>query len=168
MIVVCSDTHARSDPGLTDHLRADLAEASLVLHTGDFTTEAVLESFHEFGECHAVHGNADDAAVRDRLPETRTLEYGGARIALTHRRDGGATGLAMFGRARDADLVLSGHTHRPTVADAGELTLVNPGSHAQPRGNRPGYATLSPTDGGLDGRLLEPDGTVIETFELRP
>jgi hypothetical protein len=43
---------------------------------------------------------------------------------------------------------------------------LNPGSHADPRGNRPGHAELVPADGGLDGRIRQPDGTTVEAFRI--
>ena len=169
MIVVCSDTHSGTGHELTAHMADAVREADLVLHAGDFTSAAALDAFREESDrLHAVHGNADSAAVRERLPPARTVTAGDLRVALTHRRDGGATGLAMFGRSRGADLVISGHSHRPSVTRADDVTLLNPGSHADPRGNRPGYAELERRDGGVGGRLLEPDGTVVERFEVDP
>lgn len=162
MLVVCSDTHCRDDPSLSDQLAADIAAADAVCHAGDFTTEAVLNQFQTAADrLYAVHGNADTAAVRDRLPEARTLTYKGTTIALTHRQAGGATGLALFGRSRDASLVISGHTHAPSVTAADGVTLLNPGSHAEPRGNRAGYAVVTPSESGLTVELREPDGTVV-------
>lgn len=67
----------------------------------------------------------------------------------------------MFGRSRDADVVISGHTHRPTLVETDDVVLLNPGSHAQPRGNRPGYATLSRTEDRLRATLRERDGTTV-------
>lgn len=169
MIAVFSDTHGSEGHGLEGKALAAAREADVVLHAGDFTTEAVLEAFQ--GICDrlfAVHGNVDDAAVRDRLPEARTVEEGGVRIAMTHRRDGGATGLAMFGRSRGADIVVSGHSHRPSVVRTDDVLLLNPGSHAQPRGNRPGFARLETDGAGVSGDVCEPDGTPIESFELEP
>lgn len=167
MLVVLSDTHASDGTALVDAAADAVAAADFVLHAGDFTTEAVLEAFYETtDEFRAVHGNADNAAVTERLPEATTLEYGGVRIAVTHRRRGGATGLAMFGRERGADLVVSGHTHRPTVDDAGAVTLLNPGSHADPRGARQSFAVLEPKNGGLAGRLKTVDGETFGRFDV--
>jgi hypothetical protein len=42
--------------------------------------------------------------------------------------------------------------------------VLNPGSHADPRWNRPGHAEL--TVDPPAGRLVEPDGTPIQSFEL--
>lgn len=167
MLVVISDTHGSDDHRLDGRALADVRAADVVVHAGDFTTEAVLDAFQtETDRLLAVHGNADEPTVRDRLPEARTVETLGLRLAVTHRRDGGATGLALFGRSRDADLVVSGHTHRPSVVRTDDAVLLNPGSHADPRGNRPGYAVLERANGGAAGELREPDGTLVERFDV--
>ncbi|MFP8953353.1 metallophosphoesterase [Natrialbaceae archaeon A-arb3/5] len=166
MIAVFSDTHSSQGHELTDEALAVARDADVVLHAGDFTSTAALDAFqNECDRLFAVHGNADGSAVRDRLPTARVVEEGGLRFALTHRRDGGGTGLAMFGRSRDADVVVSGHTHRPTVTTTDDCLLVNPGSHADPRGNRPGFAVLEVEDGELNGELRSTDGTTVERFE---
>ncbi|WP_254522019.1 metallophosphoesterase [Natrinema caseinilyticum] len=180
MIAIFSDTHSVSGHELEGEALTAARTADVVLHAGDFTSEVALEAFQrECDRLYAAHGNADDPAVCDRLPPARVVEADGVRFALTHRRDGGETGLAMFGRSRAADVVVFGHSHRPTVVDAGDVTLVNPGSHADPRGNRPGFAVLEPargedretsetaTDRRLEGAIREPDGTIIETVEIR-
>lgn len=169
MLTICSDTHSHDGHALTGRTLEAVREANRVIHAGDFTSPSALEAFQEAARrLDAVHGNADRMAVRDRLPTARTVEYQGVRFAVTHRRDGGPTALSLFGRQREADVVVSGHSHQPSVVDADGLTLLNPGSHADPRGNRPGHAELEPADGGLDGRLCQPDGTVFEVFRIEP
>jgi len=169
VLVVISDTHATEGHGLAGRTLEAVREAALVVHAGDFTTTAAYEAHREAApDLLAVHGNADEPALRQRLPAARTVAALGLRIAVTHRRDGGATGLAMFGRSRGADVVVSGHTHRPSVTDAGDVLLVNPGSHARPRGNRPGHAELRRADGGVVGELREPDGTLVDSFRVDP
>lgn len=168
VFVVCSDTHGTDGPRLSGRTLSAVEAADLVVHAGDFTSRAALDGFRERADrLLAVHGNADAPAVRERLPEARTLTYEGVRIAVTHRRSGGPTGLAMFGREEGADLVVSGHTHSPGVVH-GDPLLLNPGSHADPRGNRPAHAELDPAEGGLDGRLCQPDGSVVERFRVEP
>jgi putative phosphoesterase len=167
VLVLLSDTHGTDGHRLEGRTREAVDGADLVIHAGDFTTASALDAHREAaGDLLAVHGNADDRAVRQRLPAARTVEALGLRVAVTHTRDGGATGLAMFGRSRAADVVVSGHSHRPSVTEADDLLLVNPGSHAQPRGNRPAHAELERSDGGVVGRLRQPDGTVFETFGI--
>ncbi|MFC6905447.1 metallophosphoesterase [Halalkalicoccus tibetensis] len=167
MLVVVSDTHSNGGHALSGRTLEAVREAERVVHAGDFTTASALDAFHgEAARLDAVHGNADDAAVRDRLPDARSLEWAGLRVAVTHKRDGGPTGLAMFGRERGADLVISGHSHQPGVTRTDDVVLLNPGSHAQPRGNRPGHAELEETEEGVRGRLYQPDGDAFEEFSL--
>lgn len=169
MIVVLSDTHAREPPVLTEPIRTAIAEADAVIHAGDFVREPVLEAFIDRSETvYAVCGNVDDDAIRRRLPRERTLEVDGFSIVVVHTVRGGQTGLATLGREREVDLVISGHTHDPGYVWTGSLGLLNPGSHARPRGNRPAYAELTVTDGCLEGVLKEPDGTPFERFEICP
>ncbi len=169
MIVLVSDTHCRDRPRFADQLATDLSAADTVVHAGDFTTETVLEAVQEHASrLVAVHGNADTPAVKERLPSNTvtTVETvdGLLRIAVVHRRDGGMVGLRMFGRSVDADLVVTGHTHRPAVHDDGDITIVNPGSHADPRGNRPGYAVIDPDT--RQGQILTPSGEVLAPITL--
>jgi putative phosphoesterase len=159
MLVVCSDTHGTDDARLTGRTREAVDAADLVVHAGDFTTPAVLDAFR-------------DRATR--LPPAATMTYAGVRIAVTHTERGGATALSLFGRQRGADLVVSGHTHRPTVdtPEAGP-TLLNPGSHADPRGHRAAHAELHAAgsdaappeapdaEAGLVGVLRSPEGAVL-------
>ncbi|MFB6303510.1 MAG: YfcE family phosphodiesterase [Haloferacaceae archaeon] len=167
MLVVLSDTHGTDDPRLRGRTAAAVADADRVVHAGDFTTAAVLDGLADAagGPVHAVHGNADDPAVRERLPATRTLRYGDVRLVVTHTHEGGRTALSMLGRSRDAALVVFGHTHRPMVVD-GPPTLLNPGSHAAPRGGPATHAELRATDGGLDGTLRTVDGTTVKQFTV--
>jgi uncharacterized protein len=167
MIAIFSDTHSSDGHELEGEALEAARNAETVIHAGDFTSTAALEAFrNECGRLFAVHGNADSAAVRDRLPTARTVEAEGVRFAVTHRREGGATGLAMFGRSRDADVVVSGHSHRPTVVETDDVILLNPGSHAQPLGSRPGFAVLERDGDGLSGEVRQPDGTVLETISV--
>jgi len=166
VLVVLSDAHRESGAGFPDAVAAAVADAERVVHAGDFTTTDALAAVRAAApRLDAVHGNADEPAVQERLPAARTLTYAGVRVAVTHRRDGGATGLSLFGRSRDAALVVSGHTHRPAVVD-GPPTLLNPGSYADPRGNRAAYATLTPAEAGLSGALRTTDGEAFERFTV--
>lgn len=167
MIAIFSDTHSSHGHELRGAALRAAQEAAAVVHAGDFTSEAALEAFQaETAALYAVSGNADDAAVTTRLPTERTIEVLGITLAVRHRPRGGEAGLALFGREREAQLVVFGHTHRPTVVDCEDVVLCNPGSHAQPRGNRPGFAVLERDGETVRGTIREPDGTTIERFAL--
>lgn len=165
MLVVVSDTHAREDHRLTGRTRDAVAEAELVVHAGDFCTERVLDAFESVCDLQGVYGNNDPAGVRDRVPAERVVEWAGLRVAVVHGHEHTDVSLSMFGRQSNADLVVVGHSHRPGFAD-GDPPRLNPGSHAQPRRHRPGYAELERDGDGYAGRIVEPDGTLITSFEL--
>ncbi|MEF8812387.1 MAG: metallophosphoesterase [Halovenus sp.] len=153
MLVALSDTHGETGPRLTAHLETVLRRASAVVHAGDFTTPAVLDAFASRAAVFAaVHGNRDTQAVTGRLPETATLTWAGRRVAVVHGHRHDRTSLSLLARQEGADVVVTGHTHRQAVERAGEITVVNPGSHAEPRASRPGYATFERT--GEGGRCV--------------
>lgn len=165
MIAVFADTHRTEGHGLVDEALTAAREADVIVHAGDFKTEAVLDAFQSFSApLYAVSGNVDEPGVRDRLPTERTIEADETLIALRHQPAGGETALAMFGREHDADVVVFGHTHQPTLVETDDLVLLNPGSHAQPRGYRPGFATLERTATGLEIEHFEPDGSPVDSI----
>lgn len=167
MLVVVSDTHREDRPGLEDTLQRSVREADRIVHAGDFTTDSVLEGFESVSRTFlAVHGNADTPGVQARLPTARTVAVGDVTIAVTHTQRGGATGLSYFGAERDADLVVFGHTHQPSVVDTGDRVLLNPGSHADPRGGDPTYAVLEPTEAGLEGEIRTLEGSVVRSVRV--
>lgn len=162
MLVALADTHADGDPPLTDHLRDAIGEAEAVLHAGDFTAPATLAGFEALaGDLRAVHGNADAAAVRGRLPAVRTVDALDTRLLLVHGHDHDRTALSLLARQEGAEVAVVGHTHRPGTVTVGELTVVNPGSHADPRGGRAAYARLERSGGDLAIEFRTPDGTPV-------
>lgn len=168
MLTVVSDTHSQDSHRLEGRTLEAVREAEFVVHAGDFMTESVLDDFiAEAGTFAGVIGNNDTPAVRERLPEQRVVESEGIRLVVVHGHEHSETALTMLGRQEAADLVVFGHSHRPGVHEAGDVTLLNPGSHAQPRRYRPAHAELERTDGRISGRLVEPDGTVFEEFEIK-
>ncbi len=167
VLVAVSDTHGREEHRLHGRTREAVRAADAVVHAGDFYTGSVLDDFEAVAEpLYAVAGNNADSTVRSRLPESRVVGYEGVTFAVRHRARS-PTELALFGREHDADAVVYGHSHAPGVETADDLVLVNPGSHAQPRGNRAAHAEFDPRpDGGLDGRLVTVDGEPFAEFTV--
>lgn len=168
MIVAVSDTHSTGGQGhrLEGRTLDAVREADLVLHLGDFITTSVLDTFVSLATKFAgVHGNNDSTEVCARLPDATSLTHEGLTIAMAHGHRHDKTALGMLGRQEEADLVVWGHAHYPEFDPTGPVPLLNPGSHSQPRGHRPGHAELD-LDAN-EGRLVEPDGTVFEEFVIR-
>src|SRR5262249_30278626 len=133
---VIADTHMprgsrRLPPACVDLLRG----ADVVLHAGDVTGAAFLEELERLGRpLHAVFGNADEATLRDRLPERLVVELGTSRIGLVHdpgplrgRED------RLVGWFPTCDAVVFGHTHVPQAELHGRVWLLNPGSPTERR-----------------------------------
>ncbi|MCW3063938.1 MAG: phosphodiesterase, family [Solirubrobacterales bacterium] len=130
-IAVVSDTHLpRGSRVLPEACVERLRAADLIVHAGDLMTIPVLEELRGYGEVVAVHGNADDGAVRSVLPARLDLELEGARLVVVHN-GGPAAGRLERMRVRfpDARAVVFGHSHIPlheTAADG--FQIFNPGS----------------------------------------
>lgn len=167
MLVALGDTHRREGTGLAGRTRRAVQSADTVAHTGDFTTPAVYEAFASAcSELRAVAGNNDEPGLAARLPARTVFDAEGVRIALVHGHEHSTEALSLLGRETGAAVVVSGHSHRPGVEHAKGCTLLNPGSHADPRWYRPAHAELERGDGAVEGRLVEPDGTVFDRFQI--
>jgi len=135
-VAIIGDTHMpRGTRRLPNACVECLREADLIIHTGDLTGPAVLEQLRGYAEVAAVHGNADEPAVRAILPALLELELNGARVAVIHdsgRRED------RLGRLRrkfpGADAVIFGHSHLPLhEADDSGFQIFNPGSPTERR-----------------------------------
>lgn len=167
VLVAIGDTHGTAGHRLERAALSAVREAEVVVHTGDFTTTAVLDAFEtETRTLAAVAGNNDDGRVREQLPETRTVDALGHRFVVAHGHQHDDTSLSLLARDVGADVVLVGHSHRPAIRTLGDVSLVNPGSHADPRWYEPGFAAIERTGIGLEVRLRTPAGEAIEVETL--
>lgn len=136
IVAVIADTHLpRGTRRIPDACLERLRAADLILHAGDITAAAVLDELEALGPpVHAVHGNMDDAALRDRLPGTLVDDVGGRSIGMTHDA-GPRTGREerLAARFPGCAAVVYGHTHEPQVARVGETWILNPGSPTERR-----------------------------------
>jgi putative phosphoesterase len=96
---------------------------------------SVLEELRALGPpVHAVHGNADEPALRSALPQEVVVEAAGARIGMVHV-PGPAPGREerLVRRFPGCDAVVFGHTHLPVVERHAGVWLLNPGSPTERR-----------------------------------
>lgn len=167
MLVAIGDTHGREGHRLEGPVCEAVRRADWVIHTGDFTRKSVHDAFlAEADELHAVAGNNDDAALAERLPETRTLEAIGLCFVVAHGHGRDDTARSLLVRQEGADVLVVGHSHRPTIRRLGDALEVNPGSHADPRWYEPAYAVFEAADAGPAVRLLRTDGTELDREPL--
>jgi uncharacterized protein len=144
LVAVIADTHLpRGARRLPDACVERLRGADLVLHAGDFVSAAFLAELEALGPpVLGVHGNMDEPALKEALPQERVVEVGGARIGMVH-----IPGPRIGREARLADrfpgcqAVVYGHTHVPQVERVEEVWLLNPGSPTERR-TAPGHSVL--------------------------
>jgi putative phosphoesterase len=131
-----------------------LARAQLILHAGDFVSAGFLAELEAIGPpVEGVHGNMDEAAVKNSLPRRLVTAFDGLRIGMVHDpgprlgREG-----RLAARFHDCDAVIFGHTHVPQVERFGDLWILNPGSPTERRSS-PTHTMLVLT---VKGRRLAP------------
>jgi uncharacterized protein len=136
-IAIISDTHlpkgARTlPPACVDRLRA----ADLIIHAGDWSAWPVVELVSGYGELAAVHGNVEEEAVAERLPDRLELTVAGVRLGVVHNGGPAQGRLArMHRRWPEVDAVIFGHSHMPLHErdpDSG-FQIFNPGSPTDKR-----------------------------------
>ena len=133
VLAVISDTHMpRGNRTLPV---ARLKDADAILHAGDLIELSVLELLQSLGPpVHAIRGNVDSAQLQARLPLVRTVEAGGARVAMIHDAGTADGRLArMRRRFPEADAVIFGHSHLPLHEERDGFAIFNPGSPTERR-----------------------------------
>jgi hypothetical protein len=153
LIAVLADTHMPKGnralpPACVEKIRA----AEAVIHAGDFFAASVLEELRELNpRIVAVHGNVDEPALREELPESIEVEFSGHTVAVVHDTGPSKGRLArMRLRFPEADAVVFGHSHLPLHEEEDGFQIFNPGSPTERRrAPRHSMGLLHPTAAGL-------------------
>jgi len=151
-IALVSDTHNLVRPELLRFV--DGCDA--IVHAGDICDAAVCETLARIAPLTAVRGNNDRGAWADALPVHTTLDVRGVRLAIVHelpdlRGDPRADGVAV---------VVSGHSHKPSLDARDGVTYVNPGSAGPRRFRLPITAAMLTI--GADGAFAIAHARLVE------
>lgn len=118
-IGLLSDTHGLLRP----EALAALAGSDALIHAGDIGGDEILDALAQLAPVYAIRGNND--LPRGAASERLRLSLLGVSILVVHD-------LHELSTPYDADVVVCGHSHRPSVTEVGASLVVNPGS-AGPR-----------------------------------
>ena len=119
-----SDTHGLLRP----EVLAFLAGSDHIVHGGDVCDPQVLEALRAVAPVTAVRGNNDRGAWAAALRESELVRLDGVFLYAIHD----LAEIDIEPRAAGVRVVVSGHSHRPSVEERDGVLYVNPGS-AGPR-----------------------------------
>ena len=142
-ILIVSDTH-KSHRNL-EKVIEKVRPFDMLIHLGD--VEGGEDYIKALAACpaHFVRGNND---FFSDLPAEEEFFIEGYHIFITHGHSYyvsmGEECLKLEARGRGADIVMYGHTHKPSYTKEEDLITLNPGSMAYPRqeGRRPSYMIM--------------------------
>jgi uncharacterized protein len=121
---IISDTHGLLRP---EALEA-LAGVDHILHAGDVGNPDILDALRELAPVTAIRGNIDTHGPCADLPATDVVELAGKLFYLVHSEHWIDINPAAAGIA----VVVSGHSHQPSIENRAGVFYLNPGS-AGPR-----------------------------------
>jgi putative phosphoesterase len=121
---IISDTHGLLRPEATAFLNG----SDFIIHAGDIGGVSILGGLAAIAPVTAVRGNNDTGQWAKDLPASEILQAGEVLVYILHDLseldlDPGAAGFGV---------VVSGHSHRPSIEEKRGVVYVNPGS-AGPR-----------------------------------
>jgi putative phosphoesterase len=119
-----SDTHGLLRP----EVLAFLHGSDHIVHGGDICDPSVLEALATIAPVTAVRGNNDRGAWASSLHETELFRLGDVFVYAIHD----LAELPIEPSAAGVQVVVSGHSHQPSVEHRDGVLYVNPGS-AGPR-----------------------------------
>ena len=129
-IGIISDTHVGSDGSILEKLGNHFEGVDLICHAGDITQQNVIDELSTIAPVISVKGNADNL----NLNETEIIKVNKFKIVLNHgvNLSDDFDKLMEFGEKYSADIVITGHTHKPHFNFKDNMCFINPGSFNRP------------------------------------
>jgi putative phosphoesterase len=119
-IGLISDTHGLLRP----EARAFLIGCDYIIHGGDIGGREILDEVALIAPLIAVKGNNDTQPWAARLRETELIRTGNIFVYVIHN----LAKLDIDPGAAGARVIVSGHSHKPSIEERGGILYVNPGS----------------------------------------
>jgi len=149
-IGLISDTHGLLRPEASAFLRG----SDRIVHAGDICDPRIIEALSAIAPLTVVKGNNDRGPWAERLPETDFVEAGGVSVYVIHD----LSQLDIEPAAAGVQVVVSGHSHAPSVEQRDGVLYVNPGSAGPRRFRLPiSVGELTIVDGVATARIVRLD-----------
>jgi putative phosphoesterase len=150
-IGLISDTHGLLRP---EAVRA-LEGVAQIIHAGDVGGPEVIDGLRSIAPIQAVRGNNDrDTWARKSLPLRLSLDLAGVRVLVLHDLNE----LGSEPETQGYRVIVTGHSHKPVVADRSGTLFVNPGSAGPRRFKLPitvGYLIIAEGSAKAEIRTLQ-------------
>ncbi|MDK2825765.1 hypothetical protein SAMN04488589_1085 [Methanolobus vulcani] len=154
-IIIISDTHLSND-SVPAYLSELFENYEMIIHAGDFDTLPFYKALEATGKLKAVHGNSDEPAVREILPEKLVLEVEGVKIGVIHEASLSivdTTATRYMALEMGVDVLIFGHLHRPII-EKSDVLLICPGSPTKPRMSDPCAVELEIRNGSVTTNIV--------------
>lgn len=138
-IGLISDTHNLVRPEALDYL----AGCDAIIHAGDICNQSVLDALMQIAPVTAVRGNNDTGDWAASLPTHANLIVQQVKIRVVHD----IADLGADPRADGVNVVVSGHSHKPSISERDGVLFINPGSAGPRRFKLPISAGILIVDG---------------------
>jgi uncharacterized protein len=149
-IGVISDTHGL----LRREAIEELKGSDLIIHAGDIGDVGILDALKKLAPVMAVRGNNDKEPRARGLPAVEVLQAESTLIYVLHD----LSELDFDPVAAGIQVVVSGHTHRPSLETKLGVLFLNPGSAGPRRFTLPVTLARLSIEGALaSGELLHLD-----------
>ncbi len=157
-IGILSDTHGLLRPQVMDALQG----VNQILHAGDVGTSAILQSLQRIAPVTAIRGNVDIDGDLARLPATEMVRLGNSTLTayLIHS----VHDLDIDPVAAAVSLVVSGHSHSPSLTERMGVVYLNPGSVGARRFKLPvsmAFATIRGNSLSVEFKTIDLESTAL-------
>jgi hypothetical protein len=147
-IGLISDTHGLLRPEAISFLRG----SDHIVHGGDIGHAEILAQLSALAPITAVRGNNDRGPWAESLAETEFVRIGEVFVYVLHD----LAQLDIDPNGAGVQVVVSGHSHKPSVERRNGVLYVNPGSAGPRRFTLPiSVAELVVAGSGVSARLVE-------------
>lgn len=146
-IGVISDTHNL----LRTEVLEEFAGCDLIIHAGDIGKEEVIEALEKIAPTVAVKGNCDWGELGAKYSATEAVKIGDKSIYIIH--DIGRLDISF---KSGFDVIIYGHSHRPSISKKRDVLLLNPGSAGPRRFDLPiSVAKIYISGNAIDAEIID-------------